>query len=159
MPALVVAGPNDSTYAAEMLRLAGQLNLRVTYGETDSSDHPQVYFPGMLQGHAKWGAFYGCSAFVLPSHQENFGIAVVEALACGKQVLISNQVNIFHEIETSYAGLVANDTLEGTISLLRRHMHSPGLTNWKYSRCCYEQYFCIDSTARKFLAAIDVKKP
>jgi glycosyltransferase involved in cell wall biosynthesis len=72
----------------------------------------------MLSGEAKWGAFYGCEVFVLPSHQENFGLAIVEALACSKPVLISNQVNIWREIQDFNAGIVADDTLEGTINLL-----------------------------------------
>jgi glycosyltransferase involved in cell wall biosynthesis len=72
----------------------------------------------MLSGKAKWGAIYGCQAFILPSHQENFGIAVVEALSCEKAVLISNQVNIWKEIEESGAGIAADDTVEGTIQLL-----------------------------------------
>ena len=41
---------------------------------------------GMLQGEAKWSAFRAAEVFCLPSHQENFGIVVVEALACGKPV-------------------------------------------------------------------------
>ena len=72
----------------------------------------------MLTGHAKWGAFYGAEAFILPSHQENFGIAVVEALACGKPVLISKQVNIWHEIIEGGGGLVEEDTTAGTLRLL-----------------------------------------
>jgi glycosyltransferase involved in cell wall biosynthesis len=52
---------------------------------------------------------------------ENFGIAVAEALACAKPVLISNQVNIWREIHHAQAGLVADDTELGTIQLL---------TNW-----------------------------
>jgi glycosyltransferase involved in cell wall biosynthesis len=78
----------------------------------------RVLFPGMLSGDSKWGAFYGAEAFILPSHQENFGIAVVEALACGKPTLISNQVNIWREIETAGGGLVADDTPAGTHMLL-----------------------------------------
>jgi glycosyltransferase involved in cell wall biosynthesis len=58
--------------------------------------------------------------FCLPSHQENFGIAVVEALACGKPVLISDKVNIWREIEQDGAGLVAPDTLAGTVDTLQR---------------------------------------
>lgn len=69
---------------------------------------------------AKWGAFYGCEAFSLPSHQENFGIAVVEAMACGKPVLISDQVNIWKEIKAAGAGLVENDTEDGTYKLLHK---------------------------------------
>jgi hypothetical protein len=57
---------------------------------------------------------------VLPSHQENFGIAVVEALACGKPVLISDQVNIWREIVEDGAGMVEGDTEEGVEKLLRR---------------------------------------
>lgn len=78
----------------------------------------RVDFLGMLQGDMKWAAFYNCQAFVLPSHQENFGIAVVEALACSKPVLISNKVNIYREIESAGGGLVNNDDLQGVIALL-----------------------------------------
>src|SRR5690606_26372536 len=81
VPDLVIAGPADSDYARQMIEIA--------------EDNPKIHFAGMLQGDAKWGALYGCEAFILPSHQENFGIAVVEALACSKPVLISDQVNIW----------------------------------------------------------------
>ena len=77
-----------------------------------------VTFTGLLQGPLKWGAFHACSAFVLPSHQENFGISVAEALSCGKPVLISDKVNIWREIAASKAGLVGADTLEGIVGLL-----------------------------------------
>ncbi|WP_411826042.1 glycosyltransferase [Luteolibacter sp. AS25] len=104
LPDLVIAGPLDSDYASEMRVLAEEL--------LPSSDlAPRIHFPGMLSGDAKWGAFYGSEAFVLPSHQENFGIAVVEALACGKPVMISNKVNIWREIEQSGGGIVMDDAL------------------------------------------------
>ena len=68
----------------------------------------------MLEGDLKWGAFRSADAFVLPSHQENFGVAVVEALACGLPVLISDKVNIWPEIAQDEAGIVNPDTAEGT---------------------------------------------
>ena len=74
----------------------------------------------MLQGELKWGAFYAAEVFVLPSHQENFGIVVAEALACGKPVLISHKVNIWREIVADGAGLMAEDTQAGTDELLQR---------------------------------------
>jgi glycosyltransferase involved in cell wall biosynthesis len=80
----------------------------------------RIAWPGMLTGDLKWGAIRCAEAFVLPSHQENFGIAVVEAMACGVPVLISNQVNIWREIEEDRAGLVEADTEAGTTSLLSR---------------------------------------
>src|SRR6185436_2931743 len=54
----------------------------------------RVTWTGMLTGDTKWGALRAAEVFALTSHQENFGIAVVEALACGTAVLISRQVNI-----------------------------------------------------------------
>ena len=67
----------------------------------------------MLKGDLKWGAFYAAEAFVLPSHQENFGVAVVEALACELPVLISDKVNIWPDIAHDEAGIVNADTAEG----------------------------------------------
>jgi glycosyltransferase involved in cell wall biosynthesis len=78
----------------------------------------RIHWTGMLQGAAKWGAFRAAQAFVLPSHQENFGIVVAEALACGAPVLITDKVNIWREVEMAGAGLVAGDTAAGIRGLL-----------------------------------------
>ena len=67
-------------------------------------------------------------AFVLPSHQENFGIAVAEALASATPVLISNKINIWREIEGDGAGFVENDDLPGTLNLLKRWLATPELS-------------------------------
>ena len=76
----------------------------------------RVHWTGMLDGDQKWGAFYACEAFCLPSHQENFGIAVAEALACGKPVLLSDKVNIWQDIVCDGAAFVGPDTASGTLS-------------------------------------------
>lgn len=105
LPKLVIAGPGEATpYGKEMIKMAAA--------------NRDIIFTGMLSGEVKWGAFYGCEAFILPSHQENFGIAVVEALACGKPALISNQVNIWKEVEDLNAGLVEADTFEGAYKMM-----------------------------------------
>ncbi|WP_240485915.1 glycosyltransferase [Anditalea andensis] len=109
LPKLVLAGPGINTHYGHKIRELIKSNPRT------ASD---IYIPGMLVDEEKWGAFYGCEAFILPSHQENFGIAVVEALACGKPVLISDQVNIWREIKHFGGGIVAPDSLTGVISLL-----------------------------------------
>jgi glycosyltransferase involved in cell wall biosynthesis len=76
----------------------------------------------MLRDEMKWGAFYASDAFILPSHQENFGISVAEALGCGLPVLISDKVNIWREVLAHGAGLVAPDSLQGTARLLRDYV-------------------------------------
>jgi glycosyltransferase involved in cell wall biosynthesis len=106
---LVLAGPLDSTWATALRDRAQGLDCAT-----------RIHFPGMLAGAAKAGALAACAAFVLPSHQENFGIAVVEALAAGRPVLVSDQVNIAPQVAAAGCGLVEPDTLEGTRNLLTR---------------------------------------
>lgn len=106
---LVMAGPDQTGWQADLQAIANQLGIA-----------DKITWTGMLQGDLKWGAFYAAEALVLPSHQENFGIVVAEAMACGVPVLISNQVNIWREIEADGAGLVARDDRAGTLELLQR---------------------------------------
>jgi glycosyltransferase involved in cell wall biosynthesis len=105
---LVMAGPEQPGVSC-WRELAGTLNI----GE-------RVLWTGMLSGDVKWGAMRAADAFVLPSHQENFGIAVAEALACGLPVLISREVNIWREIDEAHAGFVEPDDNAGTLRLLER---------------------------------------
>ena len=146
-PALVIAGPDlEGTYGQSMQKIAMGSDL------ADS-----ICFPGMLTKDCKWGAFYGCDAFILPSHQENFGIAVVEALACGKPVLISNQVNIWREIEESGGGIVADDSLPGTQQLLSRWKElsqNAQLSLGVNARDTFEKKFATESAARRMMSVI-----
>ena len=77
-----------------------------------------VCWTGMLTVEQKWGAMRAAEVFVLPSHQENYGLAVAEALACGLPVLISKEVNVWQEVTGDGAGLAEPDTVEGTQRLL-----------------------------------------
>lgn len=106
---LVIAGPDQTRLKSRLMAQADRFGIAA-----------RVHWPGMLRGDLKWGALRACEAFVLPSHQENFGISVVEALSVGRPVLISNQVNIWPEIKADGVGLVDTDTLEGTQRLLER---------------------------------------
>ena len=106
---LVMAGPDQQSWSTKLREMAEKAGI----GD-------RVHWPGMVTGDAKWGAFYGSEAFILPSHQENFGIAVAEALACGRPVLLADKVNIAEEIAEDKAGLMELDTPEGTRQLLKR---------------------------------------
>jgi len=143
MPALVIAGPGlDSDFGKEMIQIASE----------DEKLRGSVFFPGMLTGDAKWGAFYGCEVFVLPSHQENFGIAVAESLACSKPVLISNKINIWKDIETNAAGIVAQDSIRGTIELFERWLMSTKDEKeemGRRARDIYESKFAIELVVKR----------
>lgn len=106
---LIMAGPDLTGWQAELQLLAKKLDI-----------DKKITWTGMLSGDLKWGAFYASEVMLLPSHQENFGVVVAEAMACGIPVLISNKVNIWREIAADGAGLVANDDLNGTVQSLQK---------------------------------------
>ncbi len=108
---LVIAGPDGGMEGAARRWVAGA----GLAGRTS--------FTGMLTGAEKLAAFRDAALFVLPSSSENFGIAVVEAMACGTPVLVSDRVNIWREIVEDGAGLaeppVARSFASAIIQLLR----------------------------------------
>jgi glycosyltransferase involved in cell wall biosynthesis len=147
VPMLVLAGPGlDTEYGAGMKLIAKQSKLS-----------NNIIFPGMLTGDAKWGAFYHCEAFVLPSHQENFGIAIIEALACGKPVLITNQVNIWREIEKEKVGIVTDDNEAGVLLMLKYYRQLSGAAKidlHSTAIAAFERNFSTAQAAKRIVQAV-----
>jgi glycosyltransferase involved in cell wall biosynthesis len=110
---LVLAGPEAGIAA----RLEGWLR---DAGITDRTTRT-----GMIEGEDKRAALAAASLFVLPSYSENFGIAVLEAMAAGLPVAISDQVNLWHEVEAGGAGLVGPCDVGAFAALLERLLGDP----------------------------------
>jgi glycosyltransferase involved in cell wall biosynthesis len=107
---LVLAGPDDEGLRPRLEALAR------SEGVEDS-----VFFPGMLTGRDKLAALAAADVWALASHTENFGIAVVEALAAGVPTLISPEVNLAGDIERAGAGVVSAtrpETFAGALGYL-----------------------------------------
>ena len=105
---LFIAGPDDEGYGTQVRRWL-----------EDEAVLGRATFSGMILGREKAAALAAADVFVLPSYSENFGIAVVEALAAGLPVVISNRVNIWREVALAGAGIVINcDVAELTRALL-----------------------------------------
>lgn len=90
---LVIAGP-DAGARRSLEASVARLGLSAS-----------VHFPGPLYGQLKWSALAGASCFCLPSRQEGFSVAILEALASGVPVVVSRQCN-FPEVSSSGAGRV-----------------------------------------------------
>jgi len=140
---LVMVGPDQEA-------LKEKINLLLSnQGYAD-----RVVWTGLLRDRMKWGAYYAADVFCLPSHHENFGIVVAEALACGKPVLISDKVNIWREIKADGAGFVASDTAEGTKESLQKWLSlSPQdyQTMSQQARNTFAARYHINASAQMFL--------
>lgn len=139
---LVIAGPNQVGWQPDLQSLAQRLKIA-----------DRVHWPGMLKGDVKWGAYKRAEALILPSHQENFGFVVAEALACSTPVLISDKVNIWREIKSSRSGLVQPDTVAGVRRLIDDFLRltEPERSQMrKAARAAFLKYFDVEMTARDF---------
>lgn len=144
LPQLVIVGPGEKTLYGVKLKETAKLS-------------SNILFPGMLSHKARWGAFYNSEIFILNSHQENFGLAVVEAIACNVPVLISNKVNIWREIDKDQAGMVEDDSLKGSFNLLQRWLKLSNIDKEHYinqTHFVFKKYFTIEKSTRRFLDAI-----
>jgi len=92
---LVIAGPDNEGWGARVRTWLGKEGV---LGRTT--------FTGMLLGPDKLAVLRDASMFVLPSYTENFGLAVIEAMAAGLPIIISDKVNIWREVESAGAGKV-----------------------------------------------------
>ena len=145
---LVMAGPDETGWGEELRALATRLKIA-----------ERITWTGMLRGAAKWGAFYTAQAFILPSHQENFGIAVADALACGTIPLVSDKVNIAPDVAGDGAGIMESDTLEGTTRLIERYQAlTADERNAMRQRAlaCYQQRYALGNAAQEVYKALGI---
>jgi len=152
---LVIAGPDEDGWQAELKKRAAELGI----------GH-RVLWTGPLYGERKAEALRNASAFILPSHCETFPVAVLEALAYGKPVLITDKINIWREIDREHAGLIAPDTLAGVAEMLRSWFALSPPQKAKYGAnalSCFRTHFEIAAATRahvtvyqKYLPAVQV---
>jgi len=143
---LVMAGPDQTGWVSALQAQAHRLGIA-----------ERISWTGMLSGDLKWGAFYTSEVFSLPSHQENFGIAVAEALGCGLPVLISNKVNIWREIQSDGAGIVTTDTVAGTTEALAQWLSLDFSSRERMAlqaRRTFGKRFTVEAMARSILAVV-----
>lgn len=101
---LVIAGDGPADHVLKLKAMAGSSS--------------QIHFTGWLNGEKKDAVLSGASLLVLPSHQENFGLCVMEALSRSVPVLVSPHVNLAEEIVLANAGWIATVDKDALMSRL-----------------------------------------
>jgi len=112
---LLIAGNDENNYKYELIEIIKSLNLK--YCEVSSDPlvdkigiDVSITFTGYLDNSDKKKAMIDSKLFLLSSHSENFGMTVIEAMACKLPVLISKNVGIADKIVEYDAGVVIENS-------------------------------------------------
>ncbi len=138
----MIAGCDDGGYGKIVSKWVNDYGIR-----------ERATFTGLLTQEDKIEAYTASDVFVLPSYSENFGMSVIEAMACGVPVVVSNKVGISGDIRQSKAGVVVDcseDSLyKGLISVLDSEDLARELSF--NGRKMVEQRYNIDNIADKMI--------
>ena len=114
---LILAGSGNSEYEQYIFNLVLSLKL-----------NERITIPGFVaEVEDKALVIQGSDIFVLPSHGENFGIAVAEAMRYGLPVIVTPEVQISPEIEANKAGIVVSKKLEVWVQAIEKLLISEKL--------------------------------
>ncbi|OGX15717.1 MAG: hypothetical protein A2166_03035 [Omnitrophica WOR_2 bacterium RBG_13_41_10] len=143
---LLIVGIDQKSYSQKIKRWVRERGMNL---DTD------ITFTGMLTGNDKLKAYKACDIFVLPSYSENFGMTIVEAMACGVPVIISDKVGIHKEIECNKAGIVIEPNAQSLYQAMKLLLENAGLRKEVSinGRKMAEEYYDIDKVADKMITA------
>ncbi len=113
-PLLVIAGGGAPAYVADLKARAHALGLE-----------KQVVWAGHLEGDMKLSALAAATLYVLPSHSENFGIALLEAMAAGRACVSTAGVALAVEAANEVAVLLSEGDPQKLAAMLKRLLCNP----------------------------------
>ena len=111
---LLIAGNGDPAYVKQLKRLTKELKI---------SDH--CHFIGFIEGEIKSLALQGSDLFVLSSYSENFGIAVIESMACETAPLVSREVGLYELISKHKLGFSCEAEVHSITETLKQALQNP----------------------------------
>ena len=115
----------------------------------------KIVWTGMLSDDLKWGSLRSADALILPSHQENYGMVVAEALSVGTPVFLTEKVNLWREVTKAGAGFVAGDDQSGIDRLLEDWRTNRHAGMRQASITCFEEKLHIRNCAKRLIELLN----
>ncbi len=104
---LMIIGPDDEGYSERLKKIA-----------LDKGILDRIKFMGLLKDEQLKTAISAADVSVLSSYAENFGMSVIEALALGVPIIISDKVGVSEKVKLFDAGIVCQANAESVSSAL-----------------------------------------
>ena len=140
---LLLAGPLDNT------------DSHIKYlKERTHKNSNQIVWSGMLKGDLKWGALRMADALILPSHQENYGMVIAEALSVETPVFLTKKVNLWREVLDSAAGIVSDDDQDGIDHLIQQWVSNLHVGCLENTLNCFREKLHISQTVEKIISIL-----
>ncbi len=93
---LVIVGAGDQGYESKLKH----------YCLVHRDTLPQIEWVGTIQGNQRWDYFQGADLFCLPSHSENFGLAILEACQVGTPVITTTATPWAHLNDLGFGAII-----------------------------------------------------
>lgn len=139
---LFIAGNDEEGYKEKIEKQVSSFSLQ-----------KRVTFSGVLNGKERLEAYKGSDIFVLSSYSENFGLSVVEAMACAVPVVISDKVGIYREIRDKNSGIIVKTNTESVYRGIKKLLEDEGLRKEisENGKMLVKEYYDIDRVADKMI--------
>ena len=141
--ALIIAGPDNFRWSQ---------NLKKKY--SNLINKKLVYWLGKVTDDEKVFLFKKSNFFILPSHSENFGAVIPEALSVGVPVITTEKVNIYNIIKLMNSGFICQDKCRSLVSTINKSLNLK-VSDYKDLKInafnCFEIYFSMDNYIKKLL--------
>ena len=111
---VAIAGTGDDEYLQRLRAQTAALGLQ-----------DQVQFIGFVSGTRKVSLYQAADLFILPTHQENWGFVLLEALACGTALLTTRSVDIWPELESSGGAIILERSGEAIADAVQPLLEAP----------------------------------
>ena len=154
---MLIKSFSDMSSENEFLVIAGPIEESDSYYKKllwESRKSKNILWAGMVKGDLKWEMLRQADALTLPSHQENFGIVVAEALSVGTPVFLTNKVNLWREVDSYGAGVVAKDNQTGIDQLIRSWNDNQHSEMASAALRCFEEKLHIRNTVSNIIGLL-----